>query len=62
MAFDFLKLFTDVFHPESGERVLVVTDGPREGVDDSAAWRERREMAARWRTLRTIWRSKSFRS
>ena len=51
MAFDFLKLFTDVFHPESGERVLVVTDGPKEGVDDSAAWRERREMAARWRTL-----------
>ncbi|MBK34786.1 MAG: hypothetical protein CME26_04560 [Gemmatimonadetes bacterium] len=50
MAFDFLKLFVDVFHPEEGERVLVMTDEPGSG-QDSAAWRERREMAAEWHDL-----------
>ncbi len=51
LGFDFLKLFVDVFHPEPGERVLVVTDVPSERVTDSVAWQERREMAASWRDL-----------
>ncbi len=41
MAFDFLKLFVDVFHPEPGERVLVATDAPTGDVKYSTAWQER---------------------
>lgn len=51
MAFDFVRLFVDVFHPEPGERVLFVTDVPRDGVGDSVAWQERRAMTTSWRGL-----------
>lgn len=49
MTLDLHKLFTDVFHPEPGERVVVVTDVPHGKLKDDAAWQERREMAADWR-------------
>jgi hypothetical protein len=49
MGFDLKKLFVDVFHPEAGERVVVVRDAPTEGIEDNALWVERREMAAEWR-------------
>jgi len=49
MAFDVIKLFTDVFDPEPGEVVTVACDGPRAGADDTPAWQERRAMAEEWR-------------
>jgi hypothetical protein len=48
VAFDLIKLVTDVFEPERGEVVTVACDAPREGVPDTPAWRERRTMAAEW--------------
>ena len=43
------RLLVDVFAPEAGETVLVMTDLPREGVEDNDAWSARREMAEEWR-------------
>lgn len=48
--FDFGRLFSDVFHPEADERVLVVTDTPREGQADTKGWADRRQMADEWQT------------
>jgi hypothetical protein len=48
MVFDLVKLLTDVFEPERGEVVTVACDVPRPGIGDTAAWRERRTMAAEW--------------
>ena len=47
--FDLRKLLLDVFDPEEGEVVTVAVDLPHGKLADSAAWRERREMAGRWR-------------
>jgi hypothetical protein len=44
-------MLQDVFHVEPGERVLVLTDHPHGKLDDSAAWQERRQMAAEWREV-----------
>ena len=49
MPFDVIKLLTDVFEPERGEVVTVACDTPRTGGEDTAAWQERRAMAAEWR-------------
>jgi hypothetical protein len=49
-SFDLEKFFVDVFDPVAGERVAVVVDRPVPGVPDNDAWRERRAMAAEWRT------------
>jgi hypothetical protein len=49
MAFDLEKLLTDVFELEAGEVVTVGIDVPRAGIDDTPAWKERREMAREWR-------------
>lgn len=46
---DVEKLLQDVFSPEAGELVTFVVDSPREGIEDSDAWMERRAMAAEWR-------------
>jgi hypothetical protein len=48
MAFDLIKLITDVFDPQPGETVTVACDLPRNPEEDSAAWRERRAMAHQW--------------
>ena len=48
MALNLHKLFVDVFHPEPGERVLVMTDVPHGKLEDHDAWRERRDMAVEW--------------
>ena len=48
MAFDLLKLLTDVFEPEHGEVVTVACDVPRPGVADTPAWLDRRTMATEW--------------
>jgi leucyl aminopeptidase (aminopeptidase T) len=42
------KLFADVFAPEAGETAAVLVDLPHGEIDDTRAWRERREMAERW--------------
>ncbi len=47
-SFDLEKLLTDVFAPQSGEKVLVMTDLPRGKLKDHEAWAERREMAKEW--------------
>lgn len=46
--FNLAKLIIDVFAPERGERVTVLTDIPRTGLLDLPAWVERRQMAAEW--------------
>jgi leucyl aminopeptidase (aminopeptidase T) len=42
------KLLLDVFHPHSGEVVLVMIDLPHENLSDNELWKSRREMAADW--------------
>ncbi len=48
MSLNLHKLFTDVFHPEPDERVLVVTDLPHTDLADRAIWTDRRQMAIDW--------------
>ena len=43
-----IKLFKDVFAPKSGEKILFLVDIPHDDIGDSAAWRDRREMAQEW--------------
>jgi leucyl aminopeptidase (aminopeptidase T) len=47
---DVKKLLVDVFDPQPGEVATVVVDVPRDGIEDNASWRSRREMADRWRS------------
>ncbi|MFZ5787255.1 MAG: hypothetical protein ACOY3Y_12505 [Acidobacteriota bacterium] len=49
MAFDLVKLLTDVFDPEAGEKVTVACDVPNAQPDDTPKWSDRRLMAAEWR-------------
>lgn len=49
-SFDLEKLITDVFAPQPGEKVLVVTDLPHGELKDHEAWQERRQMAEEWRS------------
>ena len=48
MAFDLHRLYTDVFHLEADERVLVFADAPHGQLQDNPLWSERRVMAAEW--------------
>ncbi len=48
-SFDLEKLIVDVFAPQSGEKVLVMTDLPHGEVSDNERWAQRREMAKEWR-------------
>ncbi|PZR76638.1 MAG: hypothetical protein DLM73_01945 [Chthoniobacterales bacterium] len=50
---DLRKLFIDVFDPQPGETAAVFVDLPHGEIRDSAAWKERREMAARWHAALT---------
>jgi len=45
MAFKLEKLLTDVFRPEAGEVVTVACDLPRPGIEDTAGWAGRRQIA-----------------
>ena len=49
-VFDLEKLLVDVFAPQPGERVLVMTDLPHGELSDSEAWATRRQMAAEWQS------------
>jgi len=49
-SFDLEKLITDVFAPQPGEKVLVVTDLPHGELKDHDGWQERRLMAEEWRS------------
>jgi Thermophilic metalloprotease (M29) len=61
MAFDLLKLLTDVFDPQPGEVVTVACDLPAALGDDTAAWQERRAMATEWqRGFAALGRGRSF--
>ncbi len=48
-SFDLHKLLRDVFQPQPGERVLVLTDRPPDGVALPADWADRQTMAREWR-------------
>ena len=48
MAFDLIKLLTDVFDPTPDEVVTVACDVPRTPGEDTPAWKERRAMALEW--------------
>jgi hypothetical protein len=61
MAFDLIKLLTDVFDPKAGEVVTVACDLPRSAEEDTFAWRERRQMALEWhRAFAALGRGRSF--
>jgi len=47
-GFDLEKLLVDVFGPQPGEKVLVMTDLPHGDLADSENWATRREMAKEW--------------
>jgi len=47
-SFDLEKLLIDVFDPQPGEKVLVMTDLPHGELADYEGWAERREMASEW--------------
>jgi hypothetical protein len=49
MPFDLKRLLTGVFEVQPREEVVVACDVPHGSLADSAAWQERREMAAEWR-------------
>jgi hypothetical protein len=49
MPFDLKRLLTGVFEVQPGEEVVVACDVPHGALTDTAAWQERREMAAEWR-------------
>jgi leucyl aminopeptidase (aminopeptidase T) len=49
-SFDLEKLITDVFAPQPGEKVLVVTDLPHGDLKDHEGWQARRQMAEEWRS------------
>ncbi len=42
------QLLVDVFSPQPGEKVLVITDVPKAGIPDNGHWKDRREMAMEW--------------
>jgi hypothetical protein len=47
-SFDLEKLIEDVFAPQSGEKVLVMTDLPHDEIKDNDNWLKRRQMAEEW--------------
>jgi hypothetical protein len=47
------KLIEDVIAPQTGERIAVMVDEPNEGQAFDGPWRERLEMAERWRRVAT---------
>jgi len=47
-SFDLEKLLMDVFAPQAGEKVLVMSDLPHGEYADNEKWAERREMAREW--------------
>lgn len=47
--FNLKKFLEDVFDPQPGENVLVMTDVPHGDINDSDRWRGRRNMAEEWR-------------
>jgi hypothetical protein len=49
-SFDLEELILDVFDPQPGEKVLVMTDLPHGDLDDHEEWAERRKMAEEWRS------------
>ena len=43
-----IKMFTDVFAPSSGEKILILIDKPHDNIKDNNKWKDRREMAYEW--------------
>jgi len=49
-GFDLEQLIIDVFDPQPGEKVLVMTDLPHGDLGDHEEWAERRKIAEEWRS------------
>jgi hypothetical protein len=47
-SFDLEKLIIDVFAPQAGEKVLVMTDLPHDEIKDNDSWTKRCQMADEW--------------
>ncbi|TKJ29760.1 MAG: hypothetical protein CEE40_07300 [Chloroflexi bacterium B3_Chlor] len=47
-SFDLEKLIVDVFAPQPGEKVLVMSDFPHGELSDHNMWADRRKMAKEW--------------
>jgi hypothetical protein len=47
-SFDLEKLLMDVFAPQPGEKVLIMSDLPHGEYADNEKWADRREMAREW--------------
>ncbi len=47
--FNLEKLIKDVFQPGPDERVLIMSDIPRDGIPDHPEWEDRRRMAEEWK-------------
>jgi len=61
MAFDLMKLLTDVFDPQPGEVVTIACDVPGSLGEDTPAWQERRAMAGEWhRAFVALGRGRGF--
>jgi hypothetical protein len=48
MSFAMEKFIHDIFAPISGEVFTMMTDIPHHHIEDTDAWKERREMAEEW--------------
>ncbi|MFO8078262.1 MAG: hypothetical protein R6U21_06450 [Thermoplasmatota archaeon] len=56
-----MKLFEDVFAPKPDEHVLFLIDLPHDDLPDSTIWRNRRQMAAEWKSMfETMGQKKDF--
>jgi len=55
------KMFTDVFAPKMGEKVLFLIDVPHDDIKDNQGWKDRRKMAQEWyHTFTEMGKSKGF--
>lgn len=45
------KLIVDVFDPQPGEKVLIMTDLPHGDLTDHQLWTDRRQLAEEWRSV-----------
>ncbi len=41
-------MFTEVFNPKHGERILILKDLPHNNIKDNIAWKNRRQIAKNW--------------
>ena len=56
-----IDLFEQVFSPQKGEKILILTDEPHDTISDNTTWVERRKMANDWYlTFKEMSKNKGF--